>query len=259
MKCRKAQSESINRTIRNLNGLASDAIEYGYSEHPVYYYTRWSMVHKTVFLISAIIAIVVAVALLHDFPLRAGLVSGSFLTICIVSCFPLLFSKDRKDTVLIRWNSKKTLAKLNNQRDLIAKGIQENTQRAREQEYQSYEQKRWKAEYKKYLKEKTEYEAEAKIYRPRFEALYDIIRVELDGKVEGIKVHDENMNVFMSELEINISLPDTTSCKLSSRQYRFSKEDYQLLLKQVVSLRSFFKECRDLDAFVEKQLKSDND
>lgn len=202
-------------------------------------YMLWSTGMKITFMILVVIGIMFIVG-----SMVTGAYEPSLLPIIasLTGSAILYWSPASRKCHLVRWNTKKTITRLNGDAQRFDKEL-----RRLSEERQAENNKRFFAHnYNRYAERKSEIQDEVATYRPQFEALYGIIRTELGGEIYPTYETYEDGQKFESDIEVRIDLPVTDHAGLNTRIYEFTKHDLEELVIKIINLRPVMRERRQL-------------
>lgn len=240
MKIRERRA-AAERLVNHINYTLTKIADYKRDTHGNSYrvYELWPTITKTIF----ITAITVAIILLLGVKITGDIMlSLPFAISLLVASAVMYWSPVYRKCHLIRWNTKKTITRLNGDAQRFDKELIRLSE-----ERQAENNKRFFAHnYNRYAERKSEIQDEVATYRPQFEALYGIIRTELGGEIYPTYETYEDGQKFESDIEVRIDLPVTDHAGLNTQIYEFTKHDLEELVIKIIKLRPVMRERRRL-------------
>lgn len=235
---RRAAAEKL---VNHINDTLAEIANYRHDTHGNSYcvYELWPTITKTIF----ITAIAVAIILLLRVKITGDIIlSLPFAISLLVASAVMYWSPVYCKRHLIRWNTEKTITRLN--RD--ARRFDKELRRLSEERQAENDKRFFAHNYNSYAERKSEIQDEVATYRPQFEALYGIIRTELGGEIYPTYKTYEDGQKFESDIEVRIDLPVVDHAGLNSQIYEFTKYDLEELVIKIINLRPVIRERRQL-------------
>lgn len=224
----------INNTLESIAYCKRDTHGNSY-----YTYMLWPDEIKIVF----ILVVAVVIALMLGAVVAGKLTSSLLLVLILLAVIAVLYRFPfYRKRHLVHWNTEKTIARLRED----AQRLEDELERLRRERWAETEKQFFVHNYNRYVKRKNEIQDEVAIYKPQFEALYDVIRTELGGEIYPLLVTYEDGREFESDIETRVVLPVVDNVGLNIQNYEFTKHDLDELVIKIIKLRPVIRERKQL-------------